>query len=234
MTVGAVGAVIVAAGRGVRMGGGDKCALTLGGEPVLLHSVRAFAAVVDRLVVVVAPDRVAYWEVVMRSTLWPRIHALVAGGTTRSDSVFAGVAALTDRAEVATILIHDGARPLVTDAIIRATIAGATAHGAVIAAVPVTDTIKRVRDDVVIETPDRATLWAAQTPQGFGTYLLHAAFARARQTGSGPFTDESAMVEADGVSVRIVRGDPTNIKVTNRDDLMIAEALLRARSRTDG
>lgn len=229
-----IGAVIVAAGRGTRMGGGDKCALPLCGEPVLLHSVRAFAAVVDRLAVVVAPDRLADWQAVTRAKEWPRLDALVPGGETRGDSVRAGLAALSARAETATVLIHDGARPLVTQAIIRACLAGVAAQGAVIAAVPVTDTIKRVRDGIIMESPERATLWAAQTPQGFDAALLHAAFAWAQQRGSGPYTDEAAMVEAYGHPVRIVRGDPTNIKVTSRTDLIVAAALLHARSRADG
>lgn len=228
------GAVIVAAGRGARMGGVDKCALPLCGEPMLLHSVRAFAAVVDRLVVVVAPDRLVDWQAVTQSPPWPRIAALVAGGATRGDSVYAGIAALTRHVRLATVLIHDGARPLVTEVIIRETIAGAAAHGAVIAAIPVTDTIKRVQDGLIVETPDRTSLWAAQTPQGFSTGVLQSAFAWAMETGSGPFTDEAAMVAASGHPVRTMRGDPTNIKVTNCDDLIVAAALLRARSRPDG
>ncbi len=229
-----IGAVIVAAGRGTRMGGVDKCALPLAGEPILLHSVRAFIAVADRLVVVVAPDRVAAWEQIVADAAWPRVAAIVPGGETRTDSVYAGLAALGQEADDATILIHDGARPLVAPEIIARCVEAARTHGAAIAATPVTDTIKRVRDGVIVETPDRSALWAAQTPQGFRAGLLRAAFAWARETGRGPFTDEAGLIEAYGHPVHVVPGDVTNIKVTNREDLIVAEALLAARGARHG
>jgi 2-C-methyl-D-erythritol 4-phosphate cytidylyltransferase len=228
------GAVIVAAGRGTRMGGVDKCALSLAGEPILLHSVRAFAPVVDRLVVVVAPDRVQAWERVVADAAWPRIDAIVPGGDTRAESVHAGLAALNGEMGSAAILIHDGARPLVSARTIRQCLEAADAYGAAIAAIPVTDTIKRVHEGIIIETPDRSALWAAQTPQGFRANLLHAAFAWARKTGQGPFTDEAGLIEAYGHPVHVVQGDVTNIKVTNREDMIVAEALLAARSTDDG
>jgi 2-C-methyl-D-erythritol 4-phosphate cytidylyltransferase len=229
-----ISAVIVAAGRGTRRGGVDKCALPLAGEPILLHSARAFAGLVDRLVIVVAPDRVAAWRETCARGMWPRVDAIVPGGASRADSVYAGLRASKSDGDGDVLLIHDGARPLVTVEAIGRCIAGARGSGAVIAAVPVTDTIKRVRDGAIVETPDRATLWAAQTPQGFRADLLGAAFAWSRQTGAGPFTDEAGLVEAYGHAVRVVQGDVTNIKVTNREDLIVAEALLAARSARDG
>ena len=229
-----IGTVIVAAGRGTRMGGVDKCALPLAREPILLHSVRAFATIADRLVVVVATDRVAAWKETIAGAAWPRVDAIVPGGETRAESVHAGLAALAGEAEDATILIHDGARPLVSPEIIRRCVDSARTHGAAIAAVPVTDTIKRVRDGIVVETPDRAALWAAQTPQAFRSGLLHAAFAWARETGRSPFTDEAGLIEAYGQPVHVVPGEVTNIKVTNREDLIVAEALLAARGGRHG
>jgi 2-C-methyl-D-erythritol 4-phosphate cytidylyltransferase len=228
-----IGAIIVAAGRGTRMGGVDKCSLPLAGVPILLHSVRAFAPVVDRLVVVVAPDRVMEWNRTVADAQWPHIDAIVPGGDTRADSVHAGLAAMASTGDM-TILIHDGARPLVSRETIQRCTEAVRAHGAALAAVPVTDTIKRVRDGVVIETPDRGALWAAQTPQGFRAELLQAAFAWARETGQSSFTDEAGLIEAYGHPVHIVHGDVTNIKVTNREDMIVAEALLAARSAHHG
>lgn len=228
-----IGAVIVAAGRGTRMGGVDKCALPLAGVPILLHSVRVFAPVVDRLVVVVAPDRVVDWNRIVADARWPPIDAIVPGGDTRADSVHAGLAAMACTGDT-TILIHDGARPLVIEETIQRCIEVARTHGAALAAIPVTDTIKRVRDGVVIDTPDRGALWAAQTPQGFRADLLQAAFAWAQESGRGPFTDEAGLIEAYSHPVHIVRGDVTNIKVTNREDMIVAEALLAARSAHHG
>jgi 2-C-methyl-D-erythritol 4-phosphate cytidylyltransferase len=165
---------------------------------------------------------------------WPRFDALVPGGETRSDSVHAGLTALHVAAHPDTILIHDGARPLVTAETVVCCINAARDHGAAIVAIPVTDTVKRVRDGLIIETPDRASLWAAQTPQAFRADLLEAAFAWADAAGHGPFTDEAGLVEAFGHAVHVVRGEVTNIKVTNREDMIVAEALLRARSAHDG
>jgi 2-C-methyl-D-erythritol 4-phosphate cytidylyltransferase len=229
-----IGAVIVAAGRGTRMGGVDKCALPLAGAPILWHSVRAFGPVVDRLVVVVAPDRVAAWERITADARWPRLDAIVPGGETRADSVRAGLAALKPGGGDTLILIHDGARPLVSELTIRRCLEATRTHGAALAAIPVTDTIKRVRDGVIVETPDRNALWAAQTPQGFRADLLHAAFAWVRETNNGPFTDEAGLIEAYGHPVHIVPGAVTNIKVTNREDVIVAEALLADRSAHNG
>jgi 2-C-methyl-D-erythritol 4-phosphate cytidylyltransferase len=228
------GAIIVAAGRGTRMGGVDKCALPLAGDPILLHSVRAFAAFVGRLVVVVASDRRAAWEEIILSGGWPAVDAIVSGGETRTESVRAGLDALgLDSADSITV-IHDGARPLITEDMIHRCVAAAYESGAAICAVPVTDTIKRVRDGVIVETPERASLWSAQTPQAFRSQLLQAAFVWARETKQEPFTDEAGLIEAYGHPVHIVRGDVANLKVTNREDLIVAEALLAARSKRHG
>ncbi len=222
------GAVIVAAGRGVRMGGLDKCALEIAGRSLLAWSVAAMAAATDAVVVVVAPDRLDEWRACAAAEGWP-VAVLVAGGATRGDSVRAGFAALRGAGDFDTVAIHDGARPLVLPAHIRACLAGAAESGAAILAAPVTDTIKRVQGGQIAETLDRTALWAAQTPQCFRASLLAAAFDWLCATGAGPFTDEAGMVEAFGQLVRVVPGDPTNIKVTTPGDLHIAAALLRAR-----
>jgi 2-C-methyl-D-erythritol 4-phosphate cytidylyltransferase len=223
------GAIIVAAGRGTRMGGTDKCALSLNGRSLLSHSCATFAEVVDEIVIVVAPDRLTAWTTTADVEAWPLDARLVAGGETRQDSVRAGFDALRCARAVDVVVIHDGARPLVTVETIRRCLDRAWADGAAIAAVPVTDTIKRVLDEQIVETVDRSTLWAAQTPQAFRTELLQSAFAWGDSTPRTAFTDEAGMVETFGHPVAVVRGDRSNIKVTEPADLAIAEALLAAR-----
>lgn len=221
-------ALIVAAGRGTRMGRLDKCALLLNGRSLLSYSVATFAALVDT-VIVVAPDRVASWKTTAATEGWPSHTPIVAGGETRQDSVRAGLDALTGGTTADVIAIHDGARPLVTAELVQRCLEQGYAVGAASAATPVTDTIKRAEEDLIIETLDRSTLWAAQTPQVFRVDVLRRAFAWAESRGLPPFTDEAGLVEAFGHPVAIVRGDRSNIKVTEPVDQIIAEALLRAR-----
>ncbi|MCA1668334.1 MAG: 2-C-methyl-D-erythritol 4-phosphate cytidylyltransferase [Thermomicrobia bacterium] len=230
-----VGVVLVAAGRGTRMGGQDKAALAIGGQSALRHALVAFAPVVQTVIVVVAADRVAAWETIRTAEAWPVRTTIVPGGAARQESVRAGVDALANAGGCDVVVIHDGARPLVTTAMIRACIAVARRDGAAILAVPVTDTIKRVKDGRIIETADRTSLWAAQTPQVFRWQLLCDAFAWADALGGEPMTDEAALIELYGQPVAIVRGDRANIKLTEPDDLIVARALLEARmGQTDG
>jgi 2-C-methyl-D-erythritol 4-phosphate cytidylyltransferase len=230
MTEFTAGAIIVAAGRGTRMGGTDKCALLLHGRSLVSHSVATFASVVEAIVVVVAPDRIGAWTTTAEREAWSLVAAIVAGGKTRHDSVRAGLDALQGVRDVDVVAVHDGARPLVSGETIRQCIERGWEEGAAISALPVTDTIKRVLDGQSIETLDRSTLWAAQTPQAFRAGLLHSAFAWADSAPHDAFTDEASLVEAFGHPVAIVRGDRSNIKVTEPADLAIAEALLRARN----
>jgi 2-C-methyl-D-erythritol 4-phosphate cytidylyltransferase len=226
------GAIIVAAGHGTRMGGMDrvdKCALPLSGRSLLYYSVAAFARVVDVVVVAVAPDRLAAWGATVGAETWPLVATMVAGGETRQDSVRAGFDALKRARAVDVVAIHDGARPLVMAETIRRCIDRAWADGAAITAVPVTDTIKRVEGEQIVATLDRTTLWAAQTPQAFRADLLQSAYTWADSVARAAFTDEAGMVEAFGRLVAVVRGDRSNIKVTEPADLAIAEALLAAR-----
>jgi 2-C-methyl-D-erythritol 4-phosphate cytidylyltransferase len=225
------GAIIVAAGRGTRMGGTDKCALPLNGRSLLHYSVATFAAIADAVAIVVAPDRVAAWTMTAETEAWPCVAAMVAGGESRQESVRAGFDAVRCLRAVDVVTIHDGARPLVTAETIRRCLERAWAEGAAITAVPVTATIKRVKDGQIVETVDRTTLWAAQTPQAFRAELLHAAYVWADAAPRITFTDEAGMIEAFGQPVAIVRGERSNIKVTEPADLAIAEALLNARNR---
>ncbi|MHB0870052.1 MAG: 2-C-methyl-D-erythritol 4-phosphate cytidylyltransferase [Chloroflexota bacterium] len=212
-------AIIVAAGRGTRMGE-DKVWLPLGGLPVVAHSLKAFATLpsVRRVVLVVSRERVQSGrELVARLGM----AALVCqGGERRQDSVKNGLDALGDEELVA---IHDGARPLVSPSLIEACFEAAARDGAAIPAVALRDTVKRANPDLwVEETLQRAGLWAVQTPQVFETGLIREAYARL----SGEVTDESAAVELLGHRVRIVPGDPRNFKLTTLEDLVVARALV--------
>jgi 2-C-methyl-D-erythritol 4-phosphate cytidylyltransferase len=214
-------AVVVAGGSGTRLGGPvRKQYLEIGGVPVLLRAVRPFLEHprIASVVVVLPPDDVADP---------PRFLAglpiaIVAGGAERGDSVFAGLTAVSD--DVDRVLIHDAARPFVSADVIDRVL---DADGGVIAAVPVTDTIQRVdADGVIVDTPDRSTLWQAQTPQGFPRAALLDAYLRARADGLAA-TDDAAVFARYAGPVRVVMGAHRNLKVTRPDDLPVAEALAR-------
>jgi 2-C-methyl-D-erythritol 4-phosphate cytidylyltransferase / 2-C-methyl-D-erythritol 2,4-cyclodiphosphate synthase len=206
------------------MGGIDKLDAELGGRPLLAWSVEAMASAVGvrEVIVVAAAARVDE----LRRTPW--LQALgarvVEGGSQRSDSVLAGVRA-TD-AEV--VLVHDAARPLVTAGLARAVSRAAAEHGAAIPVVPVTDSVKRAGDRGLVGSVDRTGLVRAQTPQGARRELLLAAFEAA---GGTSFTDEAALLEANGVPVAMVAGEALNLKVTEPDDLEIVRAVLAGRAR---
>ena len=218
------GAVIAAAGSSSRMAGVDKIFALLEGRAVLAHSVAAFEAHprVGAAVVVLHPDSVERGRDLAREMRWSKVAAVVAGGDRRQDSVAAGLDALPP--ECQWVLVHDGARPCVTGDVIDRGIDAAEACGAAVAATPVKDTIKVVDGDgVVVETPDRAALWAVQTPQVFRLDLLRAAYA----AGDADVTDDAALVERLGHAVRVFQGSYDNIKVTTPEDLDVAAALLR-------
>jgi 2-C-methyl-D-erythritol 4-phosphate cytidylyltransferase len=222
-----VGVVVVAAGRGTRVGGElPKQYLPLDGVPILLRSIRPFASHPDvaQVVVVLAPAEAerppAFLADLMGETL-----SIAAGGRERSDSVAAGLQALRAGCEI--VLVHDAVRPFVDRGVIDAVIAHARAGEGAVAAVPVSDTIKEAvgADPTLIgRTVPRAGLWRAQTPQGFPRRLLEQAYAQAGAGASGA-TDEAALVEDCGGTVRLVPDSPRNMKITTRDDLAVAEAL---------
>jgi 2-C-methyl-D-erythritol 4-phosphate cytidylyltransferase len=211
-------ALIVAAGRGERLGGAiPKAFVDLGGRPMLEWSVRTVQAVaeVGQVVVALPEGRRA-----------PEGTLGVAGGATRSESVRAALAAGTGD----PVIVHDAARPLVTPELVRATLAALDENtDAAIAAAPVTDTIKRVDSDGrVAETLDRAGLWAVQTPQVFRRQILTQAL-DVDATTVASATDDAWLVERAGGRVRVVAASPENIKVTTALDLRLAEQLLSAR-----
>ncbi len=220
-----LGVVVVAAGRSSRMGGTDKTFADILGAPLIIHTLRRIAAsdVVDRIVLVVAADAVPDVEVMVRESDIPKIAEVCAGGARRQDSVLAGLVAMGQRRWVA---IHDGARPCVSADILERALVEVRVSGAAIAAVPVKDTIKVVGDQQLIsDTPDRSTLWAAQTPQAFDYQTL----LDAHRAAEVEYTDDSAMVEAAGHRVTVFWGDYHNLKVTTPEDLDIVNLLLGRR-----
>ena len=220
-----VAAVLVAAGSGERLGYGvPKALVSLGGRTILDRAIEAFAGHPDLTeLVVVAPA--AATEIIAGTVSCPLPCAVVAGGATRTDSVRHGLAALDDRTEF--VLVHDAARPLVPARLITDVVA-ALRNGAeaVIPVLPVPDTVKRMAGELVQATVDRTELCRVQTPQGFRTAVLRAAYAAAPELVA---TDDAGVVEAYGTKVRAVPGDEAAFKITTPYDLRLAELLVAAR-----
>lgn len=217
------GAVIVAAGSASRMGGIDKTLAPLGGEPVILRTVQAFANCdcIKEIVVVTREDQLT--QVADLCADISKVTAVIAGGKDRPDSVRKGLSALSKKTKL--VAVHDGARPLVTMEVIDRTVRAAHSYGAAAPGVPVKDTIKIVKGGVVTGTPDRSTLQAVQTPQVFDLDLLKGALKKAKKD-KAVITDDCSAVERIGMSVKMVEGDERNIKITTPMDLKIAEMLL--------
>lgn len=225
-----VAAVVVAAGRGERLGGSvPKAFVPLAGRPLLAYSLEALAAVraVERVVPVLAPRDRGRWDAVAAELGgMPKLAAPVGGGARRQDSVGAGLAALGG--EATWVLVHDAARPLVRAEAVERVLEAARRDGAAILASPARDTLKRVREGRVLDTPPRSELWGAQTPQAFAVALLREALAKAEADGFTG-TDDAQLVERLGAAVAVVPGDPDNLKITDPADLVLAELLLRER-----
>jgi 2-C-methyl-D-erythritol 4-phosphate cytidylyltransferase len=195
--------IVPAAGAGERLGADvPKAFAVLGGKPMLEWSVAVLREVCDRVVVAVPPERVAPPD-------------MVAGGATRSESVRNALAAAP---EATVVVVHDAARPLVTVELVQRCLDALEGVDGAIAATPVTDTIKEVAEGRVLRTPDRGRLWAVQTPQVFRADIL-------RRAG-GEATDDAALVEAIGGTVRVVEAPRENLKVTTALDVRVAEMLL--------
>lgn len=217
------GAVIVAAGSASRMGGIDKVMADLGGEPMILRTVRAFqnCDAIASIVIVTREDLIQPIAGLCRDM--KKVVAVVAGGGSRQESVHLGLNALPKGTKLAAV--HDGARPLISWQIIDRVVRAANTYGAAAPAIPMKDTIKVVSGGLVKETPDRATLQAVQTPQVFDFDLLRGALKKAETDGAS-VTDDCSAVERTGMKIKIVEGDERNLKVTTPMDLKIAELLL--------
>lgn len=218
-----VDAVVVAAGRSTRFGEGDKLLANLNGRPLIAWSLAALGAAesVRKVAIVGREDLAGALEAVGREVLGEALAAVVPGGARRRDSVEAGLRAVASE----YVAIHDGARPLVTPALIDACVAEAEQAGGAILAAPVTDTIKEVEGETIVASPARERLRAAQTPQ----VVRREAWLEAAALSDGDETDDAAMLARAGLEVRVVEGDPANLKVTRPIDLLLAEALLRER-----
>lgn len=217
------GAVIVAAGSASRMGGIDKVMAPLGGEPMIVRTVRAFQQcdAIREIVIVTRPDLICAISGLCAGM--DKLRAVVSGGASRQESVWLGLNALSEGTGLAAI--HDGARPLISVAVIDRTVRAANSCGAAAPAIAVKDTIKIVKGGLVEQTPDRATLQAVQTPQVFDFDLLRAALKKAEEDKAA-VTDDCSAVERLGMKIKIVEGDERNLKVTTPMDLKIAEMLL--------
>lgn len=220
------GAVIVAAGTASRMGGIDKVMANLKGEPIIVRTVREFqnCDAIKEIVIVTRADLME--EIANLCVEFPKVKAVVTGGADRPESVRKGLEALSEK--VRLVAVQDGARPLITGAVIDRTVRAAHTYGAAAPGIPVKDTVKIVEGGIVKTTPDRSTLQAIQTPQVFDLDLLAGALEKAKQDNAS-ITDDCSAVERLGMSVRIVEGDEKNIKITTPMDLEIAEKLLEER-----
>ena len=225
----AVCAVIVAAGSSRRMGGENKLLLEIDGVPVLARTLSAFqkcAAIRDIVLVCREQDIMPYTELAKAFSI-DKLCTVTRGGETRTESVLAGITAAPENAVL--VAVHDGARPLVTDEVIRAAVVKAKKFAAAAPAVRVKDTIKVSTDGAVDATPDRSTLYAVQTPQVFDRDLLAAALQNAKTQGLA-VTDDCSAVEALGMPVQLTDGDEENLKITTPLDLELAALILRRRA----
>lgn len=216
--------LIVAGGRGTRMGGPQpKQFLELAGRPVLMHTLEAFDRwdASARLIVVLPEDQIDTWKRLCEAHVFSRIHRVVAGGETRFHSVRNGLGAV---ASDGLIAVHDGVRPLVAPSVIAACFAAAADGGAAVPVVPVVESVREVDADGGSRPVDRTRLRVVQTPQVFRADVLRAAYCLPYDPR---FTDDASVVEASGVAVRLVPGNRENIKLTTPMDLLLAEQLMR-------
>jgi 2-C-methyl-D-erythritol 4-phosphate cytidylyltransferase len=225
-------AIVVAAGRGERMGGGGRAKQfrEISGIPIIIHALGRFerCTTIEGVVVVLpAAARGEFSSLVEKHGL-RKVGRVVAGGETRAESVRRGLRALEDYAAgaVGVVAVHDGVRPFVTPDEIDRVVREAERSGAAVLAVPATDTIKEAEGGVVLRTLERRGLWHAQTPQCFRYELLRSAHERAAAEGLDA-TDDSALVERLGSPVSIVEGGAHNIKITTPQDFALAEIMLK-------
>ena len=217
------GAVIVAAGSASRMGGIDKVMASLKGEPMIVHTVRAFQEcdAISEIVIVTREDLIVPISDLCHDM--QKVRAVVCGGKSRQESVSLGLNALSDKCRLAAI--QDGARPLVTWQLIDRVVRAANSYHAAVPVIPVKDTIKVCNPGLVVSTPDRSSLRAVQTPQVFDFDLLRGALKKADEDGA-QITDDCSAVERLGMSVKTVEGDERNLKVTTPVDLKFAQMLM--------
>jgi len=225
-----VTAIIVAAGKSKRIKEKiPKQFIEIAGKPVLCHTLQGFedCAEVDQILPVVPEDWLGYCSAeVVDKYGFRKISQVISGGEKRQDSVYKGL--LATPKDTSIVLIHDGVRPLVRVSKIARSIELCKECKAVILAVPIKETVKRVEDGSVVTTLDRQRLWTAQTPQTFDYKLLLDAYEKAKRDGFVG-TDDASLVERIGIEVKILEGDYDNIKITMPEDLILVEEILRER-----
>ena len=223
-----VSAVIVSAGNSTRMGGINKQFLELDGMPVIAQTIMAFqkSAIIDEIIIVTRECDIAEVAKLSSKYEFTKVNNIVTGGETRQLSVYNGVVKTSNSADL--VVIHDGARPLVSDRVITETVKSAAEFGAAATGVKVKDTVKIVDDnDNIIDTPDRAYMRFIQTPQVFDKKLYLDAVNSVEN--SKDFTDDCKLLEAYGKTVKFIDGDYENIKITTPEDIELAESYLKRR-----
>jgi len=228
-------AVILSAGKGHRfMEGKKKQFHLLTGKPILAHTLDKFETcpLIHSILLVVGEEDMDYcMNEIIEKYHYRKISQIVPGGKRRQDSVKNGIDALSKGVEV--VVIHDGVRPFVTKAMIEESIHSAIRFGAVVVAMPVKETIKIAHlDGTVLKTLDRESLWQIQTPQTFQVHLIKEAYHKATEEGFIG-TDDASLVERLGVKVHILPGSYTNIKITTKEDLMLAHLFLKMKNLTE-
>jgi 2-C-methyl-D-erythritol 4-phosphate cytidylyltransferase len=221
-------AIIAAAGSSSRMEGRDKLWAPLAERIILARTIDVFqtSPIIGNIVLVLNAGRLDDAAKLCQQEGWSKITGIVEGGIRRQDSVRNGLDALaTSNPTIQWVMIHDGARPLVTPDLLEAGLKAAQEHQAAIAAVPVKDTIKQVQQGWISSTLDRSQLWTIQTPQVFSFPLIHRAHHAIQPEQE--FTDDAALLEHLGERVAIFNGSYRNIKITTREDLLIAEAFIK-------
>ena len=221
-------AVIVAAGKGKRMGTEiSKQFLPLRGKEILAHTVEKFehAENIRDIVLVTGQDSLQDVQDMAQEYGWQKIISVVAGGKERQDSVWNGLLAVSEDTEI--VLIHDGVRPFVTEDILNLSIETAVEVGGCVAGVPAKDTIKVCNsENIAVDTPDRSTLWQIQTPQTFQKERIVKAYKQAKDAGFIG-TDDASLAEYSGYPGKVIMGSYRNIKITTQEDLLIGEAFLK-------
>ncbi|WP_078382580.1 2-C-methyl-D-erythritol 4-phosphate cytidylyltransferase [Sutcliffiella halmapala] len=219
--------IVLAAGQGKRMQAGkNKQFIELEGKPVIIHTLTIFEndPLCDQIKLVINEKEIKIFESLLTTHHISKVSEMVIGGRERQDSVYNGLKTL-ESTEI--VLVHDGARPFIRQAVIHRLVEKARQEGAAIVGVPVKDTIKRVSpNEIVEETVERSNLWSIQTPQAFQYNVLMKAHHKAKKEDYMG-TDESSLVERINVPVHIVEGDYENIKLTTPEDILIANAILQ-------
>jgi 2-C-methyl-D-erythritol 4-phosphate cytidylyltransferase len=230
-------ALIPAAGMGKRMGASiNKQYLQLDGLPIVARTISVFeqSPLIEAIYLVTPAEEIPYCrEHVVEACGFRKVRAIVPGGRERQNSVMNGLSAMRPHlADDDIVLIHDGVRPLITPELLGLSIECARINDGALVAVQAKDTIKTVRDGIVIDTPPRETLWQAQTPQVFRFGIIYNAHCSAERDGYIG-TDDASLVDRSGGRVKIVTGDYRNIKITTPEDLVLAEAFLAGRRQED-